>query len=232
MKTVSTTKVVSAQEAVEEPLPPRIQEALGQLVEVAKEGLLALSVGVGLGVLQEMMAEEVVGPQPHLLIASLGPHPRPLHRNTATAERHRPLIGPVPIRGAARVSRCTSAAAEGRRRLSADKSRERRGGKTTLSAGTARPASAPARTSKPGSQLPRNARLTQLDQPFTGCRQLDDLAGPRCEPVEQRSATGVPNADPHDDRGWPPEDDLVGEVLVFGDQHSATVNCVLPELRV
>jgi transposase-like protein len=41
-------------------LPPRVQEALGQLVGSAKEGLLALSVGVGLGVLAELMEEEVV----------------------------------------------------------------------------------------------------------------------------------------------------------------------------
>ena len=40
-------------------LPERVQEALGQLVGAAKEGLLALSVGVGLGVLDELMAEEV-----------------------------------------------------------------------------------------------------------------------------------------------------------------------------
>ena len=33
-------------------LPARVQEALGQLVGAAKEGLLALSVGVGLGVLR------------------------------------------------------------------------------------------------------------------------------------------------------------------------------------
>jgi len=44
------------QEAV---LPERVQEALGQLVGAAKEGLLALSVGVGLGVLTELMEEEV-----------------------------------------------------------------------------------------------------------------------------------------------------------------------------
>jgi len=44
------------QEAV---LPERVQEALGQLVGAAKEGLLALSVGVGLGVLSELMEEEV-----------------------------------------------------------------------------------------------------------------------------------------------------------------------------
>jgi putative transposase len=59
MQTVSRSQVVAAQDAVEEPLPPRIQEALGQLVGAAKEGLLALSVGVGLGVLEELMAEEV-----------------------------------------------------------------------------------------------------------------------------------------------------------------------------
>jgi putative transposase len=47
-------------------LPERVQEALGQLVGAAKEGLLALSVGVGLGVLNELMEDEVddvVGPK-------------------------------------------------------------------------------------------------------------------------------------------------------------------------
>ena len=47
-------------------LPARVQEALGELAGAAKEGLLALSVGVGLGVLTELMAEEVddvVGPK-------------------------------------------------------------------------------------------------------------------------------------------------------------------------
>ena len=41
-------------------LPARVLEALGELVGAAKEGLLALSVGVGLGVLAELMEEEVV----------------------------------------------------------------------------------------------------------------------------------------------------------------------------
>ena len=66
MSTVSAVKVVTAEDAVEEPLPPRVQEALGELVGAAKEGLLALSVGVGLGVLSELMEEEVddvVGPK-------------------------------------------------------------------------------------------------------------------------------------------------------------------------
>src|SRR5829696_9228122 len=47
-------------------LPERVQGALGELAGAAKEGLLALSVGVGLGVLSELMAEEVddvVGPK-------------------------------------------------------------------------------------------------------------------------------------------------------------------------
>src|SRR3954470_10625881 len=49
-----------------ERLPQRVQEALGELAGAAKEGLLALSVGVGLGVLREMMeaeVDEVVGPK-------------------------------------------------------------------------------------------------------------------------------------------------------------------------
>jgi putative transposase len=39
--------------------PRRVQEALGELVGTAKAGLLALSVGVRLGVLEEFMAGEV-----------------------------------------------------------------------------------------------------------------------------------------------------------------------------
>jgi putative transposase len=59
VQTVPIVKVVNHDEVVEEPLSPRIQEALGRLVGAAKEGLLSLSVAVGLGVLSEMMAEEV-----------------------------------------------------------------------------------------------------------------------------------------------------------------------------
>ena len=62
-KTVSFGQAATASEAV---LPARVQEALGQLVGAAREGLLALSVGVGLGVLAELMEEEVdevVGPK-------------------------------------------------------------------------------------------------------------------------------------------------------------------------
>src|SRR3954447_5312908 len=66
MGKVSAPKVVTAAEASESPLPPRVQEALGELVGAAREGLLALSVGVGLSVMHELMeleVAEVVGPK-------------------------------------------------------------------------------------------------------------------------------------------------------------------------
>ena len=62
-ETVSVAPAVTAQEGV---LPARVQEALGELVGAAKEGLLALSVATGLGVLAELLEEEVddvVGPK-------------------------------------------------------------------------------------------------------------------------------------------------------------------------
>ena len=66
MRKVPAPKVVTALEATESPLPAQIQEALGELVGAAREGLLALSVGVGLGVVHELMeleVDEVVGPK-------------------------------------------------------------------------------------------------------------------------------------------------------------------------
>jgi putative transposase len=66
MRKVSAPKVVTTVEATESALPAQIQEALGELVGVAREGLLALSVGVGLGVVHELMeleVTEVVGPK-------------------------------------------------------------------------------------------------------------------------------------------------------------------------
>ena len=57
---IQTVPVVEAtnDEAV---LPERVQEVLGRLVGAAKEGLLALSVEVGLGVLGELLEQEVEG---------------------------------------------------------------------------------------------------------------------------------------------------------------------------
>jgi hypothetical protein len=48
------------------PVPAEIQDALGELVGAAREGLLALSVGLGLRVVHELMeceVDEVVGPK-------------------------------------------------------------------------------------------------------------------------------------------------------------------------
>ena len=66
MKKVYGPQVVTTAEASECPLPAEIRGALGELVGAAREGLLALSVGVGLGVVHELMeaeVEEVVGPK-------------------------------------------------------------------------------------------------------------------------------------------------------------------------
>jgi putative transposase len=66
VKKVPVPQVVTTLEASESPLPPQVQEALGELVGAAREGLLALSVGVGLGVVHELMeleVTEVVGPK-------------------------------------------------------------------------------------------------------------------------------------------------------------------------
>jgi len=78
MKKVSAPKVVTTAAEVESPLPAQIQEALGELVGAAREGLLALSVGVGLGVVHELMeleVTEVVGPKGE-------------HNRERTAKRH------------------------------------------------------------------------------------------------------------------------------------------------
>jgi putative transposase len=66
MKKVPAPGVVTTLQASEMPLPAKIQEALGELVGAAREGLLALSVGVGLAVVHELMdaeVDEVVGPK-------------------------------------------------------------------------------------------------------------------------------------------------------------------------
>jgi transposase-like protein len=70
-------------------LPERVQEALGQLVGSAREGLLALSVGVGLGVLAELMEEEVV--------EVVGPRGR--HDPERVAVRHGHESGEVTLGG-------------------------------------------------------------------------------------------------------------------------------------
>src|SRR3954467_15268895 len=63
-----------------ERLPRRVQDALGELVGAAKEGLMALSVGAGLGVLHELMEAEVD--------EVVGPKGRQIPDRTAVRQRH------------------------------------------------------------------------------------------------------------------------------------------------
>ena len=85
MKTVSVDQVGREELA----LPPGVQEALGELVGSAKEGLLALSVGVGLGVLAELLEDEVVD--------VVGPKGK--HDSTRIAVRHGRESGEVTLGG-------------------------------------------------------------------------------------------------------------------------------------
>jgi transposase-like protein len=78
MKKVSGPQVVTTAEASELPLPAEIQEALGELVGAAREGLLALSVGLGLRVVHDLMEAEVT--------EVVGPKGR--HDRDRTAKRH------------------------------------------------------------------------------------------------------------------------------------------------
>jgi putative transposase len=108
MKKVSGPQVVSTAEAVESPLPAEIQEALGELVGAAREGLLALSVGVGLRVVHELMeaeVDEVVGP-------------RGKWNPDRTATRHGHEDGSMTL-GGRRVPGQSSADPDGRRRAGA-----------------------------------------------------------------------------------------------------------------
>ena len=96
MKKVSVPKVVTTAAEIGSPLPAQIQEALGELVGAAREGLLALSVGVGLGVVHELMeleVTEVVGPKGE-------------HNPERTAKRHGHEDGSMTLGGRrVRVSR-------------------------------------------------------------------------------------------------------------------------------
>ncbi len=85
MRNVTPEQVAMAEQHRRGELPDRIEGALGELAGAAKEGLMALSVGVGLGVLHELMAaevDEVVGPK--------GKHDRDRSPNDESATRRCP----------------------------------------------------------------------------------------------------------------------------------------------
>ena len=108
MRTVDHEADEAVGEGRIERLPQRVQEALGELAGAAKEGLLALSVGVGLGVLHEMMeaeVEEVVGPKGR-------------HDPDRTAVRHGHEGGEVTLGGRrVPVSRPRARTADGEREI-------------------------------------------------------------------------------------------------------------------
>ncbi len=116
----STVSLAPAGLASETVLPLGVQEALGELVGAAKEGLLALSVGVGLGVLAELMEEEVVG-----VVGAKG-----RHDPDRTAVRHGHEAGEVTL-GGRRLAverprvRSSDGQAEVRRRWSGRRGRRR-----------------------------------------------------------------------------------------------------------
>lgn len=66
MKKVPEPQVATPEQVSRADLPEAVQASLGELAGAAREGLLALSVGVGLGVMHELLAaevDEVVGPK-------------------------------------------------------------------------------------------------------------------------------------------------------------------------
>ena len=109
MKKVPASKVAMTTETADSPLPPKVQEALGEMVGAAREGLLALSVGVGLGVVHELMeseVDEVVGPKGK-------------HDPDRTAKRHGHEDGSMTLGGRrVKVSRPRMRSADDERELS------------------------------------------------------------------------------------------------------------------
>jgi len=71
-------------------LPPSVQEVLRELVSAAKDGLLALSVGVGLGVLAEMMQAEVCSRRRRPACRSRRPRRRSCRHRSPTCRRPGP----------------------------------------------------------------------------------------------------------------------------------------------
>ncbi len=107
MRTVTAASVAAGEQRVEG-LPEPVLESLGELAGAAKEGLLALSVGVGLGVLHELLeaeVDEVVGPKGK-------------HIPDRTAVRHGHESGEVTLGGRrVPVSRPRARSADGEREV-------------------------------------------------------------------------------------------------------------------
>jgi len=80
MRKLHPVEVTAHDQAARHALPEAVAAALGKLVGAAQEGLLALSVGVGLGVLESLMEEERT--------ALVGPRSKPNAERTAVRHGH------------------------------------------------------------------------------------------------------------------------------------------------
>jgi len=105
MERYHSPRIVEAGELDELTLPGEVQLALDDLAGSVREGLLALSVGVGLKVLDELLEEE--------LVALVGPKGK--HNPERTANRHGSRSGQVVLGGRkVSVSRPRARSREGR----------------------------------------------------------------------------------------------------------------------
>ena len=90
MKTVPTVRLVEASDAAALPdLPEEIQLAMAEIADVAREGLLAMSVAAGMAVMQAMFDAEIT--------AACGPKGQ--HDPNRTATRHGAGEGSVVLGG-------------------------------------------------------------------------------------------------------------------------------------
>jgi putative transposase len=115
MSKLQVVEGASVAEAVGLELPEQIQLSLGEIVADAREGLLALSVRVGLAVLQEMMEWEVA--------QVVGP--KGCHDTERVAKRHGHTKGQVTLGGRrVPISRPRVRSADDRREIGLDSYRE------------------------------------------------------------------------------------------------------------
>ena len=80
MRRLHPFEVTAHDQAARHALPEAVAAALGELVGAAQEGLLALSIGVGLGVLESLMEEKRT--------ALVGPRSKPNAERTAVRHGH------------------------------------------------------------------------------------------------------------------------------------------------
>ena len=105
MERYHSSRIAEAAELDGLSLPGEVQLALDDLAGSVREGLLALSVGVGLKVLDELLEEE--------LVALVGPKGK--HNSERTANRHGSRSGQVVLGGRkVSVSRPRARSREGR----------------------------------------------------------------------------------------------------------------------